>query len=80
MNITPEQLRQFIGRIENLNDEKTVLQDGIKEVYAEAKANGFEPKILREVIKLRKLSPDERSEKQHLLDAYMVALGMANAD
>ena len=70
------QLRGIIERIERLEEEKAAIGGDIKEVYTEAKANGFDTKILRAVIRLRKLSADQRSEQQALIDTYMTALGM----
>ncbi len=75
-NSSDEQLRLLIERIERLNEEKKGIQEDIKDVYAEAKAVGYDPKILREVIKLRKMRPDDRQEMEAVLDAYMAALGM----
>ena len=71
------QLRGIIERIETLEAEKAEIAEQVKEVYAEAKGNGFDPKILREVIRLRKKTADERSEAEAMLDLYMQALGMA---
>jgi len=70
------QLRSVVERIERLEEEKAAISADIKEVYAEAKGNGFDPKILRKVIRLRKVDPSERDEEQALLDVYMHALGM----
>src|SRR5690606_13655429 len=70
------QLRSVVERIERLEAEKAAISADIKEVYAEAKGNGFDPKILRKVIRLRKVDPSERDEEQALLDVYMHALGM----
>jgi uncharacterized protein (UPF0335 family) len=70
------QLKSFVERIERLEEEKKTISDDIKDVYAEAKANGFDVKILRQVIRLRKQDADERSEQETLLDLYMAALGM----
>jgi uncharacterized protein (UPF0335 family) len=72
------QLRSVIERIERLEEEKREIADAIKEVYAEAKGNGFDTKILRTVISLRKKSSDERSEEEAILDTYLSALGMAS--
>jgi uncharacterized protein (UPF0335 family) len=72
------QLRSIIERIERLEEEKREIAETIKEVYAEAKGNGFDPKILRTVISLRKKSSDERSEEEAILDTYLSALGMAS--
>jgi uncharacterized protein (UPF0335 family) len=75
-----DQLRSIIERIERLEEEKQALADDIKEVYAEAKANGFDTKILRTVVKLRKEDANERHEREALLDLYMHALGMVTAE
>ncbi|MFT4791869.1 MAG: hypothetical protein ACJAVR_000749 [Paracoccaceae bacterium] len=70
------QLRSIIERIERLEEEKKEVAEQIKEVYGEAKGNGFDTKILRKVISLRKKSSDERSEEEAMLDLYLQALGM----
>jgi uncharacterized protein (UPF0335 family) len=70
------QLKAIVERIERLEEEKATLSADIKEVYAEAKANGFDTKILRKVISLRKKEAAEREEEQSLLEVYMNALGM----
>lgn len=70
------QLRQIVERIERLEEEKAEIAEQIKEVYAEAKGNGFDTKTLRKVIALRKKKPDERSEEESMLDLYLSALGM----
>jgi uncharacterized protein (UPF0335 family) len=72
------QLRSVIERIERLEEEKREIAEAIKEVYAEAKGNGFDVAILRKVISLRKKSSDERSEEEAILDTYLIALGMAS--
>ncbi len=74
--IAGEALRNFIERIERLEDEKRGLADDIKDVYAEAKAHGFDPKIMRQIIKLRKMEEDARKEMEALIDVYAHALGM----
>jgi uncharacterized protein (UPF0335 family) len=71
------QLRSLVERIEKLEEEKKTIAGDIKEVYAEAKANGFDTKIVRKVISLRKKDTAERQEEEALLDLYMHALGMA---
>ena len=71
-----EQLTQFIERIERLEEEKRALMADIKDVYAEAKATGFEPKIMRQVVKLRSMDRDLLSEQDTLLDTYRDALGL----
>lgn len=75
-NATDERLQLLIDRIERLNEEKKGIQEDIKDVYGEAKAVGYDVKILRQVIKLRKMRADERQEMEAVLDAYMAALGM----
>jgi uncharacterized protein (UPF0335 family) len=72
-----EQLKSIVERIERLEEEKSALSDDIKEVYAEAKGNGFDTKVVRKVISLRKQDQSERQEQEALLDLYMHALGMA---
>ncbi len=75
-----EQLRSLVERIERLEEEKSALADDIKEVYAEAKGNGFDTKTLRTVVRLRKQDMAERQEQEALLDLYMHALGMVVAE
>ena len=70
------QLRSLVERIERLEEEKKTIAGDIKEVYAEAKGNGFDTKILRKVISLRKKEAAEREEEQSMLDLYLQALGM----
>ena len=70
------QLKSIVERIERLEEEKKTIAADIKEVYAEAKANGFDTKILRKVISLRTKEASEREEEQSMLDVYMAALGM----
>lgn len=76
-NFAKDQLKSIIERIERLEEEKASLGGGIKEVYAEAKGHGFDTRILRQLIRLRKLDAAEREEQQALIDLYMAALGMA---
>ena len=71
------QLRSLVERIERLDEDKKAIAGDIKEVYAEAKANGFDTRIVRKVISLRKKDTAERQEEEALLDLYMHALGMA---
>ena len=75
--IAQGQLRSLVERIERLEEEKTTIAGDIKEVYAEAKANGFDTKILRKVVRLRKVDRAEREEEEALIDLYLHALGMA---
>jgi uncharacterized protein (UPF0335 family) len=74
--IAPAKLKSFIERIERLEGEKAELAEDIREVYAEAKSEGFDTKIMRQVIRLRKLEVQERREQEELLDTYRKALGM----
>lgn len=74
--ITPDQLKQYLERIEHLEQSKAAIAYDIREVYAEAKGSGFEPKIMRHIIRLRKMDPEQRQEQQELLDLYMHAVGM----
>ena len=71
-----ERLNQFIERIERLEEERRALMADIKDVYAEAKATGFEPKIMRQVIRLRSMDRDLLSEQDALLETYRDALGL----
>ena len=75
--VAGEQLKSFIERIERLEEEKRALSGDIKEVYAEAKGTGFEPKIMRQLVKIRKMDKEELDEEESLLDLYKRALGMA---
>ena len=70
------QLRALIERIERLEEEKKTLADDIKEVYAEAKGNGFDTKAIRVIVRLRKQDQAEREEAESILDLYKAALGM----
>src|SRR6202035_693027 len=74
--IAGERLRSFIERIERLEEEKRTLAADIKEVYAEAKGNGFDAKIMRQLIRLRRMDKDDLDEQESLLDVYKRALGM----
>ena len=74
--VSAGQLRAIIERIERLEEEKREVSEQIKEVYAEAKGNGFDAKTLRKIVALRKKKPEERSEEEAMLELYMNALGM----
>jgi uncharacterized protein (UPF0335 family) len=74
--IAGERLRAFIERIERLEEEKRTLADDIKEVYAEAKGTGFDTKIMRQIIRIRRMDKDDVDEQETLLDIYKRALGM----
>jgi len=76
-DVAQDQLRSFVERIERLEEEKKTIGDDIKDVYAEAKGNGFDTKVLRRVISLRKQDQNERQEQEAILDLYLQALGMA---
>ena len=73
---TDDRLRLLIERIERLEEEKKGIADDIRDVYAEAKAVGYDPKIMRQIVRLRKMKPDVRSEQEMILDTYKSALGM----
>src|SRR6266480_3658674 len=77
--IAKEHLRAFVERIERLEEEKKTISDDIRDVYAEAKGNGFDVKALRSIVKLRKEDADERKEHEAILATYMLALGMIEA-
>jgi uncharacterized protein (UPF0335 family) len=77
-NFAKDQLKSLVERVERLEEEKTALAGDIREVYAEAKGNGFDTKIMRQVVRLRKLDSGQREEQDALLDLYMSALGMAS--
>lgn len=77
--VAQDRLRSFIERIERLEEEKAALMADIREVYAEAKSAGFDPKIMRKVVSLRKMDDNDRQEEGYLLDTYLAALGMLEA-
>ncbi len=78
-SVAQDQLRAFIERIEKMEDEKAAIAADITEVYAEAKGNGFDTKILRKIIAVRKQDANERMEEEALMELYMSALGMVAA-
>ena len=71
-----DQLKAFVERIERLEEEKKAIADDVRDVYAEAKGNGFDVKALRAVVKLRKQDVNERKEQEAILETYLHALGM----
>jgi len=73
-----DHLKAFVERVERLEEEKKTIADDIRDVYAEAKANGFDIKALRTIVRLRKQDIDERREQEAILETYMHALGMLN--
>lgn len=75
-SVTAEELRQFIERFEQLDAEKKDIAEQQKEVMAEAKGRGYDTKVMRKVIALRKRKPDEIAEEEAILDVYKAALGM----
>lgn len=75
-NFAKDQLKAFVERIERLEEEKKALSDDIRDVFAEAKGNGFDVKALRTIIRLRRQDHDERQEQEAIIDLYMQALGM----
>lgn len=74
--VASDRLKFFIERIERLEEEKAGIANDIKEVYAEAKGSGFDTKIMRQVVRLRKMDQADREEQETLLDVYLQALGM----
>jgi len=78
-SVAQDQLRAFVERIERMEEEKKAIADDIREIYAEAKGNGFDTKVLRQVVKIRKQDRSERLEQEALLDLYLAALGMQAA-
>lgn len=78
-SVSRDQLRAFIERIERLEEEKKTIVDDIKDVYGEAKGTGFDAKILKKIISIRKQDHDERMEQEAILDTYLQALGMMPA-
>lgn len=75
---TAQRLRQFIERIERLEEDKAALSADVREIMAEAKNQGFDPKIMRQILKIRKMDENERDEQESLLDTYLAALDMTN--
>ena len=77
--ISSSQLRQYIEKVERLEEEKAELMEAIREVFGEAKGNGFDVKIMKQVLKMRKMKQEELMEQEELLTLYLQALGMAPA-
>jgi uncharacterized protein (UPF0335 family) len=73
---TDDRLRLLIERVERLEEEKKGISDDIRDVFAEAKAVGYDVKIIRQILRLRKMKPDDRAEMEMLLDTYKAALGL----
>jgi uncharacterized protein (UPF0335 family) len=74
--IAGEALKSVVERIERLDEEKRALSEDIKEIYAQARGSGFEPKIIRQIIKIRRMDKDKLDEEESLLELYKRALGM----
>ncbi len=74
--IAADRLRQFIERIERLEEEKAAMASDVREVYAEAKAVGFDPKVMRQIVKLRKMDTADQQEMEALIETYKHALGL----
>ena len=74
--IPASELRSFIERIERLDSEKAAIGDDIKDVFTELKGRGYDAKAVRQILKLRKLDPNERTEQEAIVETYMSALGM----
>ncbi len=74
--VSGERLKQYIERVERLEEEKSGLADDIKDVYAEAKSAGFDSKIMRMIVRLRKMASEKRREEEELLDIYKSAIGL----
>ena len=79
-NSTKDQLRAIVARIERLEEEKVALAADLREVYAEAKGNGFDVKALRAVVRIRKQDENRRKEEEAVLVTYLHALGMSEAE
>ena len=77
--IAGDRLKSFIERIERLEEEKRALAEDIKEVFAEAKGTGFDPKIMRQIIRIRRMDKDDLDEQESLIEVYKRALGMLPA-
>ena len=75
-NATDDRLRLLIERVERLEEEKKGIADDIRDTYAEAKAVGYDAKIMRQIVRLRKMQPNDRQEMEALLDTYKAALGL----
>lgn len=76
-DISGNRLKSFIERVERLEEEKKAIAEDIRDVYSEAKGTGFDPKIMRKIVSLRKMNLEKRREEMELLELYMSAIGMA---
>ena len=75
-SVAADELRLLIERIERLEEEKKGIADDIRDVYSEAKARGYDAKIMRQIVRLRKMKPDDRREMEAILELYKTALGI----
>lgn len=75
-NVAADQLRLLIERVERLEEEKKGISDDISDIYSEAKATGYDPKIMKQIVRLRKMQPHDRQEMEAILQTYLAALGM----
>lgn len=75
--VSDDQLRLFIERIERLEEERKSIADDVRDVYSEAKGQGYDAKIMRQIVRLRKMSHQDRQEMETILDLYKSALGLA---
>lgn len=75
--VSGKRLKSFIERIERLEEEKKTIAEDVRDVYAEAKSTGFDPKVMRKIVSLRKMNLEKRREEMELLELYMSAIGMA---
>ena len=76
-SIAADELRLLIERIERLEEEKKAIADDVRDVYAEAKSRGYDAKIMRQIVRLRKMETHDRQEMEAILDTYKAALGLA---
>ncbi|MDR2781725.1 MAG: DUF2312 domain-containing protein [Holosporaceae bacterium] len=72
-------LKQYIEKIENLENDKAEIQEQISDVYSQAKSDGFDTKIMKKVVKLKKMRTEDRENEDLMLDTYMIALGLASS-
>ncbi len=75
--VSDDQLRLFIERIERLEEERKGISDDVRDVYSEAKSQGYDSKIMKQIVRLRKMTQDDRQEMEAILDLYKSALGLA---
>lgn len=77
VNVAADQLRLFIERIERLEEEKRGIADDIRDVYSESKSQGYDPKVMRQIVRLRRMETHSRQEWEAILETYKNALGLA---